>query len=222
MGSSSWRLDPVSWLDFQSYFTATITMMFATLAQLAILATIWQTGEAKFWKTKFSDCGSILSIADAITGSVTMTAPFNRKTGRHVLGKGKEVEICIEGTLPPNSGLSPPFAGLKNQAHGKLEVAGVTVPVPVEFCSVNYNGCVGATPACGDMKLGDKVKLCSSLTVPTESPDVDVEVTWKVLVDNQYEDKCETEYDVNTLKGRGKLPLVCINIPARVQPPRRG
>ena len=48
----------------------------------------------------------------------------------------------------------------------------MTVPVPVEFCSVNYNGCVGATPACGDMKLGDKVKLCSSLTVPTESPDV--------------------------------------------------
>ena len=89
--------------------------------------------------------GSILNIADAITGSVTMTAPFNRKTGRHVLGKvtirlslrtfslnifeidqiyfliqGKEVEICIEGTLPPNSGLSPPFAGLKNQAHGKV------------------------------------------------------------------------------------------------------
>ena len=74
-----------------------------------------------------------------------MTAPFNRKTGRHVLGKvtirlslrtfslnifeidqiyfliqGKEVEICIEGTLPPNSGLSPPFTGLKNQAHGKV------------------------------------------------------------------------------------------------------
>ena len=54
----------------------------------------------------------------------------------------------------------------------QLEVAGVTVPVPVEFCGVKYNGCTGATPACGDMKLGDKVKLCSSLTVPTESPDV--------------------------------------------------
>jgi len=195
-------------------------MMFASVAQLAILATIWQSGEAKFWKTKFSDCGSILNIADAITGSVTMTAPFNRKTGRHVLGKGKEVEICIEGTLPPNSGLSPPFAGLKNQAHGKLEVAGVTVPVPVEFCSVNYNGCVGATPACGDMKLGDKVKLCSSLTVPTESPDVDVEVTWKVLVENNFQDRCETEFDVGTLRRAGKPALVCINIPARVQVPR--
>merc|ERR1712130_523926 len=169
MGSSSWRLDPVSWLDFQSYFTATITMMFAALAQLAILATIWQTGEAKFWKTKFSDCGSILNIADAITGSVTMTAPFNRKTGRHVLGKGKEVEICIEGTLSPNSGLSPPFAGLKNQAHGKLEVAGVTVPV---------------------------------------------------LVENNFQDRCETEFDVGTLRRAGKPALVCINIPARVQVPR--
>ena len=33
--------------------------------------------------------------------------------------QGKQVEICINGTLP-SSGLSLPFAGLKNQAHGKV------------------------------------------------------------------------------------------------------
>ena len=91
--------------------------------------------------------GSILNIEDALAGSVAMTAPFNRRTGRHILGKvsntklqsdhlsfvsqqmvsmltiwyfqGKQVEICINGTLP-SSGLSLPFAGLKNQAHGKV------------------------------------------------------------------------------------------------------
>ena len=36
--------------------------------------------------------GSILSIEDATTGSVTMTAPFNRRTGRHVLGKVRTVQ----------------------------------------------------------------------------------------------------------------------------------
>ena len=36
--------------------------------------------------------GSILSIEDATAGSVTMTAPFNRRTGRHVLGKVRTVQ----------------------------------------------------------------------------------------------------------------------------------
>ena len=31
--------------------------------------------------------GSILNIEDALAGSVVMTAPFNRRTGRHILGK---------------------------------------------------------------------------------------------------------------------------------------
>ena len=61
----------------------------------------------RFFKTKFDDCGkirisflelekktsdrlfpgSLLDIAPALEGSVKMTAPFNRATGRHVLGK---------------------------------------------------------------------------------------------------------------------------------------
>lgn len=184
-----------------------------------ILAAACHSGQAKFFKTKFKDCGSILNIEDALAGSVTMTAPFNRRTGRHILGKGKEVEICINGTLP-TTGLSLPFAGLKNQAHGKLEVGALTVPLPVEFCGVQYNGCLGASPACGAMGPGQAVQLCSSLTVPTESPDVDVEVTWKVLTDSNFQPKCETEFDIGVLRDRGHQPLVCITIPARVQVPR--
>ena len=86
------------------------------------------------------------------------------------------------------------------------------------------------------MKDGSSVKLCSLLTVPAESPDVkdsvfllqhsnlilkvNVEVTWKVLLQNNYDDECETTYDVEELKSEGKYPLVCIKIPARVQAPR--
>ena len=54
----------------------------------------------------------------------------------------------------------------------QLEVGALTVPLPVEFCGVEYNGCKGASPACSAMGPGQAVQLCSSLTVPTESPDV--------------------------------------------------
>ena len=88
------------------------------------------------------------------------------------------------------------------------------------------------------MQPGQDIQLCSNLVVPTESPDVstkafsvpliiycfqvDVEVTWKVLIDNAYKDECETEFDVGNLRSQGKQPLVCIQIPARVQVPRSG
>eukprot|EP00091_Calanus_sinicus_P018190 TRINITY_DN4079_c0_g1_i4.p1 TRINITY_DN4079_c0_g1~~TRINITY_DN4079_c0_g1_i4.p1 ORF type:complete len:225 (+),score=36.33 TRINITY_DN4079_c0_g1_i4:94-768(+) len=173
------------------------------------------------YKAKFSDCGSILKIAPALQGSVSITAPYNSQTGRHILGKGKNVKICINGTIVPNS-LPLPIAGagLKTSAHGKLLLGALTVPLPVEFCDLKLDSCPGATPSCQDMKYGDEVQLCSALTVPTASPDVDVEVTWKVLREEVSDPSCETEFDLAKLKQKNKLPLVCINIPARVQPPR--
>merc|ERR1711862_1040880 len=164
---------------------------------------------------KFTDCGSILRIAPPIldgkpTWAVTITAPFNKRTGRHILGKGKNVQICINGTVLENS-VPLPVAGaaLKNSAHGKLELGGLTV-----------DGCPGASPSCPSIKYGEDLQLCSALTVPTASPDVDVEVTWKVLREEVADPTCEKEFDLGRLKEKGKLPLVCIQIPARVQPPR--
>ena len=58
----------------------------------------------------------------------------------------------------------------------QIEVGPLTVPLPVEFCGVEYDGCRGASPACGEMIPGQGVQLCSSLTVPTESPDVSSEL----------------------------------------------
>ena len=107
--------------------------MSALSCVLLLLAAASHSVQAKFFKTKFEDCGkwnvevyiplctyfssfkfnkltlhwhcsvcttlisydvdwwcntgSILNIEDALAGSVTMTAPFNRRTGRHILGK---------------------------------------------------------------------------------------------------------------------------------------
>merc|ERR1712062_520980 len=162
----------------------------------------------RFFKTKFDDCGSLLDIAPALEGSVKMTAPFNRATGRHVLGKGKKVQICIEGKLNASSNLPLPIiapTGLKNSAHGQVELGPLTVPLPVDFCSITYDGCTGASPACSQMKAGEEVN---------------VEVTWKVLLEENFKDECEGTYDIEELKSEGKFPLVCIKIPARVQVPR--
>jgi len=178
----------------------------------------------KAFTAKFTDCGSILKIEPPLvrgvpTRSVTITAPFNKRTGRHILGKGKNVEICINGKMLENS-VPLPVTYLKNSAHGKLELGGLTVPLPVEFCDLTLDGCPGATPSCKNMTYGDDVQLCSALQVPTASPDVDVEVTWKVLREEVADPSCEKEFDLGRLKQKGKLPLVCIQIPARVQPPR--
>jgi len=203
--------------------TRNLTMNRIGLVWLGLLPVVF--GQKAF-TAKFEDCGSLLNIQPALvdgvpTRSVTITAPFNRKTGRHILGKGKNVKICINGTVVPNS-VPLPVAGaaLKNSAHGKVLLGPLTVPLPVEFCDLTLDGCPGATPSCKEMKYGDNVQLCSSLTVPTASPDVDVEVTWKVLRENQADATCEKEFDLGRLKQKKKLPLVCINIPSRVQPPR--
>merc|ERR1711974_18187 len=99
---------------------------------------------------------------------------------RHILFKGANVKICINGTVP--SSVQEPVAGqgLKNSAHGQIVVLGIPVPVPVPFCEVTLNACTGSSPACSDLKPGAPVQLCSSLSVPTATPDTDVDVTWKV------------------------------------------
>jgi len=114
-----------------------------------------------------------------------------------------------------------PITSLKNSAHGKIVIGPVAVPLPVEFCDLQLDGCPGSTPSCGAITDGDNVQFCSSLTVPVASPDVDVEVTWKVLREEVSDPTCEKEYSLAKLQSKGKLPLVCINIPARVQPPRK-
>merc|ERR1712142_577199 len=99
----------------------------------------------KAFTAKFEDCGSLLNIQPALvdgvpTRSVTITAPFNRKTGRHILGKGKNVKICINGTVVPNS-VPLPVAGaaLKNSAHGKVIVNSNKVIVYSNKVIVNSN-----------------------------------------------------------------------------------
>merc|ERR1711974_503677 len=127
---------------------------------------------------------------------------------------GANVKICINGTVP--SSVQEPVAGqgLKNSAHGQIVVLGIPVPVPVPFCEVTLNACTGSSPACSELKPGAPVQLCSSLSVPTATPDTDVDVTWKVLRESRVDDQCETTSDINALKDKGKTTMACLSIPA--------
>merc|ERR1712038_2103127 len=142
-------------------------------------------------------------------GSVSITAPFKRSIERHILFSGAQEPVV------------GPVAGLKNSAHGQIVVLGIPVPVPVPFCEVSLNACAGATPGCSDMKPGSPVQLCSSLSVPTATPDTDVNVTWKVLREEKSDNQCETTSDINALKDKGKTAMACLSIPARVQERKR-
>ena len=84
--------------------------------KIALLLLLGGTfAQKRFFTTKFDDCGkivgsqyeivlfkrlifsgSLLDIRPALEGSVKMTAPFNRNTGRHVLGKVAFREPDIE------------------------------------------------------------------------------------------------------------------------------
>ena len=89
--------------------------------------------------------GSVLDIAPAVEGSVTITAPFKRSIKRHILFKvisyhqlhlhgndddndppnhgyfqGADVKICINGTVPGSAQEPVAGQGLKNSAHGQV------------------------------------------------------------------------------------------------------
>jgi len=184
---------------------------------LSVLGLVTSQKRQKLFKAKFTDCGSLLKIAPALEGSVKMSSPYGWKIGRHILQPGKTVKICINGTVLPDSVPLPVTgAGLKNSAHGKIDFGPLSLPVPIDFCDLQLDGCPGATPGCGSINYGDSVQFCSSLQVPP-SPNVDVEVTWKVLREEVSDPSCEKEYDISRLKEKGKLPLVCIKIPAKVK-----
>jgi len=175
----------------------------------------------RMFKAKFEDCGSVLNIADARQGPVKLSAVFNRKTKRHIFLRGQKVSICIDATVPSSIPLPVMGAGLKNQAHGEV-IAPIPVPLKVPFCDLQIDACVGAKPACPNIQPGNPVTLCSEITVPAASPNVDVEITWKVLRENITDTNCESEFSVDALRNKGKLALACLTIPASIKDKLKG
>jgi len=150
--------------------------------------------------------------------NVTISAPLALKENcrnRHLLVKGRRVQICVEGTIPTNS----PFpltgsAGLKNSAHGTLPA----LP-PQDFCDVEKNGCKNTNPQCGQLKSGENVKVCSILTVPNDpillNPLVqpDVTVRWRTLYESSFDSSvCEKNYETQP----GQVPFICMDLDTKV------
>jgi len=179
-------------------------------------------GQFKRFEAKWTDCGGSADVRALLNKTtikqVTITAPYNRNAKRHILITGRNVEICINGPITNNIQPYLPIRGIKNSAHGKLSIIGVVVPVPLDFCDIQRDGCQRAKPSCPDISVGDEAQFCSTITVPPAPGDPDVEVTWKVLMEKDSEpDQCERVYGLGDLKKKGKRALACINIPTKVQ-----
>merc|ERR1712025_571072 len=190
------------------------------MARLTALALILLAGGGlgKQFKAKWTDCGSKMELEPAPTSNVTISAPYNKAKGRHSLFKGRTVKICIKGTF---KGINLPVEGVKNSAHGQIVVPLLnTLPVAVDFCDIQLDGCVGADPPCKDLSDGGVAEFCSTINVPDIPSEPDVDVTWKILAKDRPEPgKCEKEFDLGRLKNKGKLPIACIRIDARVAAP---
>ena len=80
--------------------------------------------------------GSILSIEDATAGSVTMTAPFNRRTGRHVLGKVRTVQY----STVQYSAVQYSTVQYSTVQYSTVQCSTVQCST-VQYSAVHYTGC---------------------------------------------------------------------------------
>ena len=136
---------------------------------------------------------------------------WNIEVNRHPLFKGDEVQFCISGRA---SGLTQPVAALQNSVHGSLQlklglpgigdlinrkvclffypyfslIIIVFLQVDNPFCEINYDGCADLSPPCQPglaLSPGQEFCYCSSLQVPTWSPEVSSQIS-KIKVIHQW------------------------------------
>jgi len=173
----------------------------------------------RLFNANFKECDGADKGLLKING-IGISAPLGRKDkclNKHLLVKGRRVQICVNGTLPETLPFPTPIqgtAGLKNSAHGSLPA----LP-PQEFCDIVKDSCEGATPACNQIVAGQTIELCSALVVPNDPLllndfiQPDVLVRWRILHEAQSNPSvCETKYE----RKRGQTPLVCIDIDTKV------
>ncbi|XP_023332465.1 uncharacterized protein LOC111704460 [Eurytemora carolleeae] len=171
----------------------------------------------RLFPASYKPCAGALTV-----NSVQISAPQARQENcknRHLLVKGRRVQICMNATLPLQD---PPVnipvlapAGLKNSAHGTVP----GIPIPQDFCDIAKDACENATPPCSEWAGGMNVMMCSALRVPDDpillNPLIqpDVLVRWRIIHEpNSDLSTCETRYDAQPKQ----TPLLCIDIEAKV------
>lgn len=152
--------------------------------------------------------------------AIGISAPLAQKDNcknKHLLVKGRRVQICVNGTLPETLPFQTPIlggAGLKNSAHGSLPA----LP-PQDFCDIARDSCKASNPPCDQMLPGQTIELCSAMRVPDDplllNPLIqpNVLVRWRIMYESQFDESvCEKNYNLQP----GQIPLVCIDIDSKV------
>eukprot|EP00088_Acartia_fossae_P035623 TRINITY_DN36747_c0_g1_i1.p1 TRINITY_DN36747_c0_g1~~TRINITY_DN36747_c0_g1_i1.p1 ORF type:complete len:220 (-),score=19.39 TRINITY_DN36747_c0_g1_i1:114-737(-) len=191
-------------------------LIFVTLLSMVCCQ---KKGNFRLFKANFKQCEGSEAGLLKING-IGISAPLAKKQNcfnRHLLVKGRRVQICVNGTLPEQLPFPTPIqggAGLKNSAHGTLPA----LP-PQDFCDIAKDSCQASNPSCDQMQPGQTIELCSVMKVPNDPITLNpliqpnVLVRWRIFYDPQFDSSvCEKNFN---LRG-GQVPLVCIDMDTKV------
>jgi len=176
---------------------------------------------AKLYKTKYEVCNGDNSIQSDFFEimNVSLSAPYDRRVGKHVLWRNHQVQICLTAKATT---LTKEVAFMQNAAFGYVHFP--LIPITSPFCDVDKNPCTNMKPACkpGSATLvpGQEFCSCSNIAVPGAAlPGLDVDVSW-ILMSTENEPKksdCEVQRGTEQLAGKGKKKVVCIKIPTVIR-----
>merc|ERR1712045_66985 len=137
--------------------------------------------------------------------NVSLSAPYDRRVGRHVLFRNNQVQVCL--TAKANK-LTEEVRFLQNAAFGYVLFP--LIPLDSPFCDIDKNTCT-------NMRIGPKNDQ-KCMADAALLPGLDVDITWIVMSTQKEPGKdCETSRDIKQLASRGKKKLMCIKIPAVIR-----
>lgn len=176
----------------------------------------------RLYKTKYDVCKGDNTVgADYFDlMNVSLSAPYDRRVGRHVLWRNNQVQVCL--TAKANK-LTEEVRFLQNAAFGYVLFP--LIPLDSPFCDIDKNTCTNMQPACGSKKPGvalspgDEFCSCSNIAVPSAAlPGLDVDITWIVMsTEKEPGSDCEIQRGTNQLANKGKKKVICIKIPAVIR-----
>ena len=170
----------------------------------------------RLYKTKYEVCNGGSEFFEVM--NVSMSAPYFRDVGRHVLWRNHRVQVCLSGRA--NKQMEN-VNFLQNAAFGHVHFP--LFPINSPFCDIDKNTCANMQPACqpdAALTPGQKFCTCSTFEVPGAAlPGLDVDLTWIVMSTGEEpaETDCEVQRGTNQLAAKGKKKLICIKIPTVIR-----
>jgi len=174
---------------------------------------------SRLYKTKYEVCKESNTVGPEYFElmNVSLSAPYDRRVGRHVLWRNNQVQVCL--TARANK-LAEKVSFLQNAAFGYVLFP--LIPLDSPFCDIDKNTCTNMSPACkpgAALEPGQEFCTCSNIAVPGAAlPGLDVDIRWIVMsTEKEPGSDCEIQRGENQLARKGKKKLICIKIPAVIR-----